>query len=116
VFGGAGKLFPGSMKFKDVNDDGKIDADDRVRSDKTTTPTFQGGLNIGVQYKSFDLSILFQNATGGEVFFKQSQVPLVITRNIVTTIAGPLTIQVLSIPVLLIETTSIFLTAILITC
>ena len=68
--GGAGKLFPGSMKFKDVNGDGKIDANDRVRSDKTTTPTFQGGLNIGVQYKNFDLSILFQNATGGEVFFQ----------------------------------------------
>jgi hypothetical protein len=58
------------MKFKDVNNDGKIDANDRVRSDKTTTPTFQGGLNIGVQYKDFDLSILFQNATGGEVFFQ----------------------------------------------
>lgn len=68
--GGAGKLFPGSMKFKDVNGDGNIDANDRVRSDKTTTPTFQGGLNIMVQYKSFDLSILFQNATGGEVFFQ----------------------------------------------
>ena len=68
--GGAGKLFPGSMKFKDVNGDGKIDANDRVRSDKTTTPTFQGGLNISVQYKNFDLSILFQNATGGELFFQ----------------------------------------------
>jgi len=68
--GGAGKLFPGSMKFKDVNGDGNIDANDRVRSDKTTTPTFQGGLNISVMYKSFDLSILFQNATGGEVFFQ----------------------------------------------
>ncbi|MES1216813.1 MAG: TonB-dependent receptor, partial [Bacteroidota bacterium] len=68
--GGAGKLFPGSMKYKDVNGDGKIDGNDRVRSDKTTTPTFQGGLNIGVQYKNFDLSILFQNATGAQVFFQ----------------------------------------------
>lgn len=68
--GGAGKLFPGSMKFKDVNGDGKIDDFDRVRSDKTVTPRFQGGLNIGVQYKNFDLSILFQNASGGEVFIQ----------------------------------------------
>ncbi|MCC6287519.1 MAG: TonB-dependent receptor [Chitinophagaceae bacterium] len=66
--GGAGKLFPGSMKFKDVNNDGNIDAKDRVRSDKTVTPRFQGGLNIGLQYKNFDLSVLFQNASGGEVF------------------------------------------------
>ncbi len=41
--GGAGKLFPGSMKFKDGNSDGKIDDKDRVRSDKTVTPRFQGG-------------------------------------------------------------------------
>ena len=32
--GGAGKLFPGSMKFKDLNKDGKIDGNDRQRSDK----------------------------------------------------------------------------------
>ncbi|MFT3947042.1 MAG: TonB-dependent receptor [Agriterribacter sp.] len=68
--GGAGKLFPGSMKFKDVNSDGKIDGNDRIRSDKTTTPRFQGGLNIGLQYKNFDLSVLFQNASGGEVFLQ----------------------------------------------
>ncbi|MGC4039105.1 MAG: TonB-dependent receptor [Chitinophagaceae bacterium] len=68
--GGAGKLFPGSMKFKDVNGDGKIDGNDRVRSDKTLTPTFQGGLNIGLQYKNFDLTILFQNATGGQLFLQ----------------------------------------------
>lgn len=68
--GGAGKLFPGSMKFKDVNGDGKIDANDRVRSDKTNLPTFQGGVVIGAQYKNFDLSILLQAATGGEVFLQ----------------------------------------------
>ena len=68
--GGAGKLFPGSMKFKDVNGDGKIDQNDRVRSDKTNIPTFQGGLILGVQYKNFDLSILFQAAAGAEVFLQ----------------------------------------------
>ncbi|WP_153796496.1 SusC/RagA family TonB-linked outer membrane protein [Foetidibacter luteolus] len=66
--GGAGKLFPGSMKFKDINGDGKIDGNDRIRSEKNTQPTFQGGLVIGAQYKNFDLSILFQGATGGELF------------------------------------------------
>jgi TonB-linked SusC/RagA family outer membrane protein len=68
--GGAGKLFPGSMKFKDVNGDGKIDALDRVRSDKTNTPTFQGGFIIGVQYKNFDANILLQAATGAQLFFQ----------------------------------------------
>lgn len=68
--GGAGKLFPGSMKFKDVNGDGKIDGNDRVRSDKNQTPTFQGGLTIGLQYKDFDLSVLFQASTGAELFIQ----------------------------------------------
>ena len=68
--GGAGKLFPGSMKFKDVNHDGKIDGLDRVRSDKNQTPSFQGGLTIGLQYKNFDLNVLFQAATGAELFIQ----------------------------------------------
>lgn len=68
--GGAGKLFPGSMKFKDVNGDGKIDGLDRVRSDKNQTPRFQGGLTIGLQYKDFDLNVLFQAATGAELFIQ----------------------------------------------
>jgi TonB-linked SusC/RagA family outer membrane protein len=66
--GGAGKLFPGSMKFKDVNGDGKVDANDRVRADKSRIPRFQGGITLGAQYKNFDLSILFQAATGAQIF------------------------------------------------
>ena len=68
--GGKGKLFPGSMKFKDVNGDGKIDANDRVRSNKNNQPTFQGGLILGLQYKNFDLSVLFQVSRGAEVFLQ----------------------------------------------
>lgn len=68
--GGDGKLFPGSMKFKDVNGDGKIDNNDRVRSDKNQTPTFQGGLTIGLQYKNFDLNVLFQASTGAQLFIQ----------------------------------------------
>jgi TonB-linked SusC/RagA family outer membrane protein len=73
--GGAGKLFPGSMKFKDIGGpdgkpDGKIDQWDRVRSDKNTQPTFQGGLVIALQYKGFDLNVLFQAARGGEIFIQ----------------------------------------------
>jgi TonB-dependent starch-binding outer membrane protein SusC len=68
--GGAGKLFPGSMKFKDVNGDGKIDANDRVRSDKNRQPTFQGGITLGLNYKNFDLSVLFQAAMGAQIFLQ----------------------------------------------
>ncbi len=73
-------LRPGDMKFKDIGGrdangnyvnqpDGKIDGDDKVRLDKTGQPTFTGGININMGYKDFDLSILFQGATGGLLYF-----------------------------------------------
>ena len=73
------ELKPGDMKFKDIGGrdangnyvkkpDGKINGDDRVRLDKTQDPTFTGGINISMGYKSFDLSILFQGATGGLLY------------------------------------------------
>ena len=55
---------PGDVIFKDVNGDGKINANDRVRSDRNDIPRFTGGLNLGLQYKGFDLSVLFQGNAG----------------------------------------------------
>ena len=55
---------PGDVIFKDVNDDGKIDGNDRVRNYKTNVPTFVGGFSLGLQLKQFDLSVLLQGATG----------------------------------------------------
>lgn len=59
---------PGDMKYKDITGDGIINGDDRLRSDKNAQPTFQGGANFSMQYKNFDLSVLFQGATGGQLF------------------------------------------------
>src|SRR3546814_15738581 len=56
------------MKFKDVNNDGKIDGDDQVRLDRTEVPTFSGGLNINLQFRNFDLSVLFQGAAAALQF------------------------------------------------
>lgn len=58
-------LRPGDMKFKDINGDGKIDGLDAVRLDKNRDPRFTGGLSLNLSYKNFDLSALFQGATGG---------------------------------------------------
>jgi hypothetical protein len=66
---GAATLRPGDMKFKDYNNDGKIDGDDKIRLDKNRDPTFTGGVNMSVQYKGLDVSILFQGATGGLLYF-----------------------------------------------
>jgi TonB-linked SusC/RagA family outer membrane protein len=54
----------GDIIFKDVNGDGKIDANDRKRIDKNTVPTFTGGVSLELRYGQFDMSILLQAATG----------------------------------------------------
>lgn len=66
-------LLPGDMKFKDVNGDGKINGLDQVRLDKNRDPTFTGGMSLNMQYKNFDLSVLFQGATGGLLLFNVNE-------------------------------------------
>ncbi len=68
-----GTLRPGDMKFKDINQDGKITADDKVRSEKTNRPQFTGGMNINLGYKQFDLAILFQGTVGGLQYIGQTE-------------------------------------------
>ena len=61
-------LRPGDMKIQDYDGDGAITPDDRFRTGKNANPTFQGGVSLSANYRNFDISILFQGATGGEVF------------------------------------------------
>ncbi|MDB5264401.1 MAG: TonB-dependent receptor plug [Adhaeribacter sp.] len=62
------QLRPGDMKYKDYNNDGKITPDDRVRTNATNIPPFQGGLVLGGSFRNFDLSILFQGAAGAKQY------------------------------------------------
>ncbi len=62
-------LRPGDMKILDYDGDGAITPDDRYRNDKNLYPTLQGGINLTASYKNFDISMLFQGAWGGEIFF-----------------------------------------------
>ncbi|SHE37719.1 TonB-linked outer membrane protein, SusC/RagA family [Fodinibius roseus] len=58
---------PGDLKFRDLNDDGVINADDR-RYIGSYIPDFSYSLNFNAYYKSFDLSLFFQGVQGNEIF------------------------------------------------
>jgi TonB-linked SusC/RagA family outer membrane protein len=59
---------PGDVIFKDVNNDGVIDGLDRVMNEKNNMPRFIGGATVDLGYKGFDLTVLFQGATGAMVY------------------------------------------------
>jgi TonB-dependent starch-binding outer membrane protein SusC len=56
---------PGHFKYRDINDDGVIDADDRTYIG-SPHPDFTGGLNIDLGYKNFDLNAFLYGSYGNE--------------------------------------------------
>lgn len=54
---------PGDLKYKDQNNDGVIDNDDRVPM-SGRFPGFEYSVNAGVSWKGFDLSLLGQGVSG----------------------------------------------------
>jgi len=61
---------PGDIIFRDVNDDGQIDDLDRIRFDYTEFPRWTFGFNVAAEYKDFDLTLLFQGATGARQYVR----------------------------------------------
>jgi len=59
---------PGDIRFEDVNNDGKIDGLDRKQSDKSSFPTFVGGINLMFAWKGFEFTMLLQGATGAQQY------------------------------------------------
>lgn len=58
-----GKLIPGDVVYKDQNGDGKItDQEDRIAMGNPRNPEIQFGIPVGMSYKNFDASFLFQGA------------------------------------------------------
>lgn len=56
---------PGHFKYRDINGDNIIDADDRTYIG-SPHPDFTGGLNIDLGYKNFDLNAFFYGSYGNE--------------------------------------------------
>jgi TonB-linked SusC/RagA family outer membrane protein len=60
-------IVPGDVKFRDMNADGIIDDKDRV-SLGSPNPAVVLGVNVGLRYKGFDLSLSFAGALGFELY------------------------------------------------
>lgn len=59
---------PGDVKFADLNADNVIDDKDRAHLGNPF-PDFIYGVNVSVNYKNFDLSVLAQGIQGNDVYF-----------------------------------------------
>ncbi|MGE7777014.1 SusC/RagA family TonB-linked outer membrane protein [Chitinophaga sp. NPDC101104] len=62
-----GEVKPGDIKYRDVNGDGKINADDRTIIGNPT-PDFTYGITATVSYKQLDFGIEGQGVYGNEIF------------------------------------------------
>jgi len=58
---------PGDLKYKDLNNDGVVNTDDRTMIGNPT-PDFMYGGNVTVKYKGLDFSMDLQGVYGGEVY------------------------------------------------
>lgn len=52
-----GTVMPGDCKYKDLNSDGVIDTDDRRAYDVSSRPAYTYGINYGIDWKGFSLSM-----------------------------------------------------------
>jgi len=59
---------PGDVKFRDLNNDNIIDDKDREHVG-SPFPKFSYGMQLGVNYKNFDLSLLLQGVQGNDIYF-----------------------------------------------
>ena len=63
-----GSVRPGDIKYKDMNFDGVINDYDRVYSGKSNMPTTDLGLNLGVEFRNWDISAFFHAQLGSEIY------------------------------------------------
>jgi TonB-linked SusC/RagA family outer membrane protein len=64
---GNATLRPGDIRYKDINEDKKIDWRDQVEIGNGNIPHWMYGFNFNLSYKNFDLSGIIQGAAGYHV-------------------------------------------------
>lgn len=58
---------PGDIRFKDINEDGVIDSDDRTFIG-SPLPDFSLGLNLGANWKAWDFSAFINGTFGNDIY------------------------------------------------
>ncbi|NLR94059.1 SusC/RagA family TonB-linked outer membrane protein [Flammeovirga agarivorans] len=58
---------PGDIIYQDINGDGVIDENDKTFIG-SPIPSLIYGINLGIAYKNFDLSALFQGQSGNQIY------------------------------------------------
>ncbi|MXV52910.1 SusC/RagA family TonB-linked outer membrane protein [Pedobacter sp. HMF7647] len=83
--GGNNNTIPGDYYYQDWNEDGVIDGKDDQPIATKDIPLVNFGLNLGLNFKGFDLNVLFQGATGFYVqYAEQYAEPLMYNRSSLT--------------------------------
>src|SRR5690606_22709325 len=62
-----GNLYPGDIRYADINGDGVINNDDLVPIGNPVYPTTTYGLNTAVNYKGFNLTMFWQGAANSDI-------------------------------------------------
>jgi len=70
-----GTVAPGDIKYKDLNNDGQIDAGDWTYLGKSSFPKWMYGTGFSLNYHGFDISTLFQGIAGVGLMVNGSQIP-----------------------------------------
>lgn len=55
-----GQIMPGDIRYRDLNDDGKIDSYDQKEIGQGDVPALTYGFGVTAEYKGFDMSLFFQ--------------------------------------------------------
>ena len=63
-----GKYMPGDIKYKDINNDGIINSNDRVPIGYPTKPEIIYGFGVSLGYKKLDFSFFFQGSARSSFF------------------------------------------------
>ena len=59
---------PGDLKYRDQNGDNIIDVNDEVAIGRPTVPEISYGIKLGVEWKGFDLQLLFDGLTNYSLY------------------------------------------------